>query len=425
MNDPRRLRPWRAKQWLVFGAVLIAALTALVASARQTPAHADLQRYSAVAAAHGMHDSVVSKDAPLSEQPVDIGVPSAQSLVDGLGASLGYAAAPYPGDTVLATPGLVASVLCANAEYCDGLPGFPLIASTSDPSKNDDLVEAGAFRLVAHSTPTTSNGDATAGGTAQANSVGRLRASATSKGEPATSLVSAESTSSAEVISVAGVLRIGRVLATAKAELAPDGKIKKTSSLAVTGASVSGQAVEITDKGIEIAGQKTPLPVIEPLESALKAAGITVRVVKPTETATGVESGAVVVTQNQEVSGRPAVHTYTFGAARANVVAVQLPPVTTPNTGPPLTETPTSGGTTVTPGTPATAGSTIPGTPSRTVPGPTVAQAPTTALPLRGVAAFTRMWTAQFYLILVVTGLVILGGARLTTTLAVRRTWTS
>jgi hypothetical protein len=42
-----------------------------------------------------------------------------------------------------------------------------------------------------------------------------------------------------------------------------------------------------------------------------------------------------------------------------------------------------------------------------------------------GDAAFAKMWTGRFYLLLVIAALVILGAARLITTFAVRRTWTS
>jgi hypothetical protein len=371
-----------------------------------------------------MHDTVISPDAPLSDTLMDVGVPSAQSSVDGLGNSLGYGAAPYPGDTVVAAPGLVASVACSSAQRCDGLPAYPLIAASSYPATPDAKVDGGAFDLRAHSTQNASSGEASAGGSAQSSSVGRLHALTNTTSDPATDGVVASATSSADVINVAGVLRVGSVLATAKAELTADGKVKKQSSLSVSGASVGGVTVEITPSGIDVAGQKHTLPSVSPAASALKSAGITVRLIEPSETATGVTSGALVITQEQKINGKPSTHTYTFGAARADVVAVKAPPTTGSfgGTTPPVASVPNTGGTTAISGTPATAGSTTPGTPSRTTPAPVV-QPNTQAI--RGLAAFARMWTAQLYLILVVAGLVMIGAARLTTTLAVRRTWTS
>jgi hypothetical protein len=370
-----------------------------------------------------MSDLVYSPNAPLSNTLSDVRVPSAQAQVDGLGNSVGFGAAPYPGDTAVSAPGLAASALCSNAQQCQGLPPYPLIATSAYPSKPNDVVDAGAFRLVANSTATTASGEATAGGAAQTNSVGRLLAHADAKGDPDTQEVTADATSTTDVISVGGVLRIGSVVASAHAELTPDGNVKKQTTCVVDGVSVAGVAAQITPTGVQVAGQKRPLD-LSPVASALKAAGITAQLVQPTETATSVTSGAVVVTQQQTVHGQAFTHTYTFGGANAAVTAVTVPTTTAVIPSTPLVSAPAPTVPGATSGTPATAGSTIPGTPSRTIPGPTV-QPPTAPLSLRGLAAFSRMWTAQFYLILVVAGLVILGGARLTTTLAVRRTWTS
>jgi hypothetical protein len=419
---PRQWRPWRGQHWFAYAAVLLVATSALVVTSGGSHANAELQRYSAVATAEGMSDLVYSPDAPLADTPVDMRVPSAQATVDGLGNAVGFAGAPYPGDTVIAAPGLAASVACSSADYCDGLPSYPLTATSSYPSTPNDLVDAGAFRLVAHSTQYSSAGEASAGGKVQTNSVGRVLADASAAADEATEAVSADSKSSAEVITLGGVLRIGSVTSAAHVELSPEGKVKKTSDVAVNGVTVAGVAVQITPKGIEAGGGTVPID-ISSLTGALKAAGITVRTVNGTEDATSISAGTVVITQQQNVQGQAVTHTYTFGGARAAVVAIKVPSVTPPTVNPPTNTGTNTGGATVTPGSPAVPGTTTPGTPSSTIPAPTTA-APN-ALPIRGVAAFARMWTAQFYLILVVTGLVIVGGARLTTTLAVRRTWTS
>jgi hypothetical protein len=420
----RRLRPWRARQWVAYAAVLVVATTALLLGAGKTPAHADLQRFQAVGAAEGMSDLVYSPNAPLADTLVDFRIPSAQATVDGLGTSIGFAGAPYPGDTVVSAPGLVASAICSNTGHCDGLPDFPLVTTSSYPAApNPPPVDAGAFRLVAQSTAEKSVSEATSGGTAQNNSVGRLLAHAEATGVAPSDQVAADATSTADVINVAGLLRIGSVTATAHAEFTSDGKVKKSSTLEVDGVSVGGVAAKITPAGIQIAGQKVP---VDPnsLSNSLKKAGVTVRLVQPVETDTGITSGAVVVTQQQTVNHEPATHTYTFGGSRAYVAAVKLPSLTTSVTTTTTTNVAPPASTTGTPGTPAVPGTTTPGTPSRTVPAPIIA-APAAALPAHGLAAFAHMWTTQFYLILVVAGLVIIGGARLTTTLAVRRTWTS
>ena len=60
---------------------------------------------------------------------VDLGAPTAQATVDGFGTSRAFASYPYPGDTVVAGPGL----LKGNGAPPQ-IPDYPLIVQTSYPS---------------------------------------------------------------------------------------------------------------------------------------------------------------------------------------------------------------------------------------------------------------------------------------------------
>jgi hypothetical protein len=435
-----RAKTWGRRKWLGYCLLLITAVAVLAVQWRGgAVARADLTSFQAKAGADAMRDTVVSPDAPLSSNVSDVGIPSAQALVDALGNSQAYAAFPYPGDTALSGPGLLSGIVGAS------LPSYPLIVSSSDPAAPDGSLDQGPVSLSAHSKPTTSTGSATVGQAAQDNAVGKLLATATAKADAVTGAVSGEATSDADLIDIAGVLRIGSLHATAGAARGADGKIAKSSAMAIGQVTVAGVAAQITDQGISIAGQGQALPATGAITDPLQAAGISVRVLQPLVTDSGVTSGGLEITQHQAASGHDVTHTYTFGRAHAQVFAVAAPALPIPV--PLSSAAPTPGSSVPTPAaTPVTSGSsslaalpavTGPAGPAGE-PGPAVAQPVVTGQPATGqsnaasvaavdtsTVAFARHGTTDLYLLLVVGGLVALGGGQLLRIIAVRRTWIS
>jgi hypothetical protein len=397
-------------------------------------AHADLNAFTAVAAADAMRDNVTYPDAPLSSNVEDTGAPTAQSSVDGLGNSTAYAAFPYPGESALSGPGLASGVVKQS------LPDYPLIVSSSDPLRPKQSLQQGPLDLSAQSTPTTSVGSATFGQGTEDNGVGRL--SATASSTVAGPVLTAEAHSDAEVVTVAGVLRIGSVHAVAVARRAADGTISKRSELAVSQASVAGVGVEITAQGVVVAGQAQPVPTVGPVADALRSAGVTVTLVTPEETPSQIISGGVVITQTQDVGGQKAKHTYTFGRAVASVFALsgatvaggqEAAPSATPTSSRPSKSPARAPAASSAPA--AAAPQAVAGEPVAIIERPPAPAAATVAVPAAtvDVAAvapvaqlrpvdFARSETVEFYLILVLAGIVAVGGTQLIRTTAVRQT---
>src|SRR2546428_735047 len=89
--------------------VVAAAVLAVAGSAPLLPGRAQGENgvYRAVANADGTRVTVSAPGYLLVNTLFDTGAPTAQAVVDGLGNSRAFASYPYPGDTVVAAPGLV------------------------------------------------------------------------------------------------------------------------------------------------------------------------------------------------------------------------------------------------------------------------------------------------------------------------------
>lgn len=406
-----------------WGAAALAGLlgAALAGAAPSGPAGAaPLVSFKAVANADGMRQSVVRPDAPLDEHVVDASVPSAQAVVDGLGNSEAYGSFLYPGGSAISGPGLLSGVIGQS------LPGYPLYASSTDPSTPKGNASRGPVTITADSSPTSSTGRSSFD--APGGAVGRLVATATSTVEQAAGKLSAIADTEATAVDVQGVLRMSSVHSSAKALLA-DGKVTATSSLEMGELSVAGVRVVLTDKGLQLPGQSVPLPDSSPVTKPLHDAGVAVSLVAPEKLPGGVRSGGVRVEVVQATpDGGSATTVYVFGQALATVTAtsdpaaglapdvlVVPPPVFVPG---PVTA-PIGGGT-----GPVTA----PDVPVPvTEPAPTTAPAPVTAPAVRAASTlpFARLDTLSFYLVLVLAGGVALAAQKALRRFGVSATWTS
>ncbi len=92
----------------------------------------------------------------------DTSGPTAQARVDSLGTSVGFAAFPYPGDTIATAPGLVASLVLPQLGLPPpNLPPYPLAVSSQYPGQPSQKVDQPALSLIAESTSGSSARHAT------------------------------------------------------------------------------------------------------------------------------------------------------------------------------------------------------------------------------------------------------------------------
>jgi hypothetical protein len=246
---------------------------------------------------------------------LDGGAPSAQALVNSLGTSAAYAAAPYPGETAMSTPGTVATLLNLPSP-----PAYPLIAATSYPATTQANVEQPGFLLASRSDPASSTATADIGRadgtTAVAHNRSMAKVTATSEA------LTAESESVTRGLLIGGVLRIGNVRSAAQATRTAGGDLRRQSSLTMDGVAVGDTPVGLDEDGLVLLGTSTPLPGGLPPAEVLRQAGLTIQRLAPEETPGGVIAAGLRVTQVQTLpDGHQSVVAVTLGRARAQVTA--------------------------------------------------------------------------------------------------------
>jgi hypothetical protein len=246
---------------------------------------------------------------------LDGGAPSAQALVNSLGTSAAFAAAPYPGETAMSTPGTVATLLNLPSP-----PAYPLIAATSYPATTEANVEQPAFLLASRSDPASSTATAEIGradGTiAVAHNRSMAKVTATSEA------LTAESESVTRGLLIAGALRIGNVRSAAQATRSAGGGLRRQSSLTIDGVAVGDTPVGLDEDGLVLLGTSTPLPGGVPPAEILRQAGLSIQRLAPEETPGGVIAAGLRVTQVQTLpDGHQSVVAVTLGRARAQVTA--------------------------------------------------------------------------------------------------------
>lgn len=430
-------RPGHARRRVRAAALTTAVLSAAAVAGVAAPAPLlAAQPFSGVAAADGVRVSVAARGFLVVEQLADAGVPTAQSSADPLDA-IGYAGYPYPGDAVFVAIDL------ARARSGAPIPDYPG-AARSDSTNPESKKEYGPVLLQ------STSGDGTAVATASAPlasggmTAGKTAADTTVAYAP-TGTVTAEAATTAEAVEVpGGVLRIGAVSSSAKVTAALDGKRVKTSSLRVSNVTIAGQTVGFDEKGLTVAGQSVPLPDTSPLINALKSQQITVAYLAPEETEDGIIAAGIRVTVVRAVSGlpEPLEISYVFGRARAGGTggvdtdaapdlgagpepvgdsAAAAPPPSVPEALPAPVED--AGAGSFDAAAPVAAAP-----PASDVGPPPVAAAPvqeqTPALsPVNRLRA-APFDAAMFYLVLVVGGMFLVGGASLLRLFGVRAIWT-
>jgi hypothetical protein len=260
------------------------------------------------------------------ETLVDGGGPAAQSKLDMSGSYVGFGALPYPGENVIAAPGLygVATGQSAPAHYPFYVEAnYPLArqAELTDPSGSYALkATANPKQVVAAAQFLPGSADALASGFAT-HTASTLDGSGklTTKAESVT-----------RGVDVKGVLQIAKVTSTSETVLAPGGKAPVTKTqLLIEGAIVTGQGVVIGPDGVKVAGQSmpgAPDDYSKQLNAALTSAGITVRTVRGDKVAGGSSSDVLEIlsTQTVPVPGGPVgTLTYRIGSALSYVLGAR------------------------------------------------------------------------------------------------------
>ncbi len=369
--------------------------------------------FSAVADADGLHIAARVPGGPVNDNVMDGGAPRAQALLDSLGSSTAFSAAPWPGALVANATGL------ASGPTGLPLPTYPLIASSSHPTMAADDKMFGPVVLAARSGLSTSSsrGQLASAGTGTVDTV------ATVAHRP-DGVLTAQADTVVSGLTV-GPLVLGRVESHSAVARRPDGSLTRTASTSVSGARVGTQAVELTPDGISVLGTGVPLGPGHPALKPLTDQGIVISWVRAVESKDGVVSPAIEITVTRPVSltgqGSSTVR-YTVGRTAARVGVSGAMPKATTSTRPPAT----SGGFELADTSRDTTAA-GPVTPVVDAPAPAVQALPVAqSRPALGaVRRVAEVWPTSFYLPLVAAAVLMLGGAAALRTWGVRGVWES
>lgn len=357
--------------------------------------------------------------------------PAAQAVANSRGQSTGYAGTPYPGEAAL-------SGVALGGQDPSALPVYVISQYPTDPSNSKT---AGTFELSSASKSTSSSASAKGGGSSDPSAAAGATGATAQAGCDAKGVIASTAVTDAEAVSLAGVLRLGRVHGEAHAVVGADGKTTLSSSLVVGDASVSGQGVEITDKGIQYPGGTQVLPG-NPLADALAAADVTVTWIEARKDPDGAgitAPGLQVSVARTLFAAQPTIVTYTFGRGYARAKGdPDEEPAPSPviddggqprsgTSGDPVTPPATSGGS-ITPPEGGTSGSGFVPWPAIGNPPPSTAGEPGASAPVRtraaGATGPLELPLSGLYLALVVAAAAIFAGGYLIRQIGVRLSWT-
>ena len=266
--------------------------------------------FSALAGGEVAHVDFVLQPGLLVERLVDPGSSIAQSTLDSLGTSNAYASTPYPGETVVGAPPLLAGLSPVAP------PDYPFYASSTYPTTPHGHASGGAISLDATSAAAASQSTATDG-------LNRTRSSVSS--DASSGEVVAEAASHVGEVDLGAGFRLSDLSSTVKVVRDSTGSVRRESELSIGRLVVLGQSFRITRDGVELIGQQVPLgvapdEVLRSLLEQLASQGVAVKFLDAAKTDTGMTSGAVQVTYDGSVptygKGRIA---YTFGRATASI----------------------------------------------------------------------------------------------------------
>jgi hypothetical protein len=279
--------------------------------------------------ANGFSLEFVDPSAPLvpNGQAVFASDSSAQAEFNSLGQSQAFASVPYPGPVVSTLPNLVNGF---TSGQFPPLPTYPLYTSSEYPTTPSDSVTQGPYAMNAKSGANGSTATSTIGASTTP-SVAEIASSADATQKTDGSVLADASTKVDGLDFGAGsLLEIDGVQTTAMASRAPGGALHTLSNLSVAKISIANVGLTLSDKGLAVAGLSVPLsgaaPMLTALLSELKASGITVAYLPAKQLSDGVQSAALVISEQQNVPGQgEVVATITVGGVIATIDSSVIP----------------------------------------------------------------------------------------------------
>lgn len=240
--------------------------------------------YTATANARLVGVDFTAVPAIAFDQLVDAGVSAAEAQIDSLGSTRAFAASPYPSESVVLLPGLIAGITGGQTSAL--LPPYPLIAATNETTPVDHR-ELGPLVLDAQSTVGNSRGSVTDGAT---------RAVARTTADEARVVAHAETTISS--LQLTPVLSLDGVRTVADATRAADGDIDLSSSFEVAAISILGQRIALTPTTLSLLGSEVPLgldlsSVLGQLLTALADQGTTLEFIPAVQTDDGITAAGL------------------------------------------------------------------------------------------------------------------------------------
>lgn len=320
---------------------LIAAAIGLLALVATTPAHAAASQasstvasaprgtFSATASADVVRANLAIPNYLLIKDFVDGGGPSAQAVMDSLGTSKAFASFPYPGETGVAATGLISTLTGLS------LPTYPFVATSDYPTTPTAAIDQPGYHMDATSGESSSKANAT---------FGETTTNATNEGgSVAEASVTVDDAGTVTARSAARFgLKIGPVSlrgidASAQMVRTIDGHVTPTSTFAISSVDIAGVALQLTDKGLVLAGAPLlPVDAFTGLASALSIGQTKVEYLPATTTDDSITSAGLRITTSQMVDaiGHPVDIAYTIGNLYAAATSTAFPTAVVPSVGP-------------------------------------------------------------------------------------------
>lgn len=451
----------------------IAALGLLAGATLGSPgAAAAPNPYSATASAAALRISISDPQIIpfLQGGGFDATSPSAQVAADTRGDGRGVASMVYPGDDIAGLTQVIGQFLPPGTPTPD-LPKWPVTVVADSGTPKPAPEAAPGYQLSASVGDGTADAEAN-GGLPKSIPLGGINATSTAAPTDGGGVRSVGS-SSISVLSIGKLLSLGTISTRAVAERTADGQLKRSASMAITGASILGLPLEIRDGKLVVPLLGSTVPVADqiaklPIFAPLRKMGLTLTFHKAQNTPNGIIAPSVqlsYVTQTPDlplpsldlptvIPAQPAIgpippSTYTtvitLGYAQAEADLTPLPPFESVSGAAPAAITqPSAGSTPVTGNSAATSGSTgsapitgtsgagsVPATTGDTTTGSSQPPAPTQQATgptsARRVSYGLKLTVdgLDVYLAIIVIGLIALGIGQLVRLQGVRTRWRS
>ncbi len=226
------------------------------------------------------------------DQLVDAGLSVAQAQIDSLGTTQAFASSPYPSQSVVLLPGLIAGI--TKGETSSLIPPYPLIAASNATTPTDHR-QVGTLVLDAQSSAGSSRGSVTDG-------VTRGAAETTANDDR----VVARAETSITSLQLTSTLSLDGVHTVAEAQRTASGKVQLSSTFEVAGLTVLGQRIALTPRSLSLLGRTVPVgvdlsSVLGQLLTALAGQGTTIQFVPAVQTADGITAAGLTITSNVAV----------------------------------------------------------------------------------------------------------------------------